>query len=75
MLFRHELFDAFRAADQRMHRRLPLLAGGEGRPFPAELTPWFKQLSYFLMHFPDAESHSGFEPLRRLERALVRHGR
>ena len=32
-------------------------------------------IDIFLMHFPDAESHSGFEPLRRLERALVRHGR
>jgi hypothetical protein len=71
VLFRHEVFDAFRSAAARQHRRLPLLAAGEAKPFPPAHHGWFKQLSYFLMHFPDAEAHSGMEPLRKLERALI----
>jgi hypothetical protein len=38
---------------------------------PTQLVRWVKQLSYFLMHFPDA-THSGIEPLRKLERAFSR---
>ena len=71
VLFRHEVFDAFRSASARQHRRLPLLAGGEARPFPAPHLEWFKQLSYFLMHFPDADANTGMDTLRKLERALV----
>ena len=37
---------------------------------PAALLPWVKQLSYFLNHFPD--DHGGIEPLRRLERSLMK---
>ena len=37
---------------------------------PPRLVPWAKQLTYFLMHFPDAEQ--GFGHLRRLHRTLAR---
>jgi len=73
MLFHHEVFDIFVSASSK-HRRLPLLPSTtEPRPLPAPLFPWIKQLSYFLHHFPDA--HAGIEPLRRLERHLLRHTR
>ena len=47
------------------------VAGGRPRaPCARELLPWVKQLSYFLNHFPD--DHGGIEPLRRLERSLMK---
>ena len=50
------------------------MAGGRPRaPCARELLPWVKQLSYFLNHFPD--DHGGIEPLRQLERSLLRRER
>ena len=48
-----------------------VVPGGRPRaPCARELLPWVKQLSYFLNHFPD--DHGGIEPLRRLERSLMK---
>jgi hypothetical protein len=82
MLFRHEVFEIFTerergtggagrdgASQPRSQRRLlPLGAETRGQ-LPPKLLAWVKQLSYFLMHFPDVEG--GIAPLRRLHRSLV----
>lgn len=51
------------------HQKL-FFFGTENRPLPPQLLLWVKQLSYFLMHFPDVRG--GIEPLRRLENSLTR---
>ena len=57
------------ATQPRQQRRL-LALGVEARAqLPARLASWVKQLSYFLMHFPDVEG--AIVPLRRLHRALM----
>ena len=66
ILFAHDVFESFGAAQHRSKRRLP---HAEPR---VQLLPWVKQLTYFLMHFPDVK-HGGIETLRRLERSLRRH--
>ena len=84
MLFRHEVFETFSGAARdaaglgagaqqpRQQRRLVALGAEGGRaPMPAKLLQWVKQLSYFLMHFPDVEG--GIVPLRRLHKALTGH--
>lgn len=72
MLFRHRLFDLFCGPLHRSNRR-GASSASDHKVLPAVLVPWIKQLSYFLIHFPDV--HSGIEPLRRLERSLLRHTR
>jgi hypothetical protein len=78
LLFRHEIFETFAGArdgatpggsqPKQQRRLLPL--GVELRaPLPPKLVLWVRQLSYFLMHFPDVEG--GISPLRRLHRALL----
>ena len=73
MLYRHDVFDSFLERSERQQHRRLFLFGGEARPMPQQLLRWVKQLSYFLMHFPDV--YGGIEPLRRLEKALKRHSR
>ena len=84
VLFQHEVFEVFssrgaaaEAASQHGSRRWRAAAfqrGGDEAPqrqsFPPELALWVKQLSYFLMHFPDVHQ-SGINPLRRLQRQLL----
>ena len=52
----------------RQQRRMLNLAVEARAQLPPLLLKWVKQLSYFLMHFPDVEG--GIAPLRRLHRAL-----
>ena len=86
MLFRHEAFETFTvnhrdasanalsgAIQPRQQRRL-LALGPEARyQLPSKLMQWAKQLSYFLMHFPDVEG--GIAPLRRIQRSLIGHSK
>ena len=72
MLYRHDIFDSFLERSERQQHRRLFFFGGEARPLPPHLLLWVKQLSYFLMHFPDV--YGGIEPLRRLEKALKRQG-
>ena len=74
MLFRHEVFETFTGggggSQPRQHRRLLPLGAELRAQLPPKLVLWVKQLSYFLMHFPDVEE--GIAPLRRLARTLRR---
>jgi len=74
MVFRHEVFEAYcasAAASQpsQPRRRLARLGAESRISLPAKLLPWVKQLSYFLMHFPDL--HGGIGPLRLLQHTLL----
>ncbi|KAL1530705.1 hypothetical protein AB1Y20_001604 [Prymnesium parvum] len=73
MLYRHDIFESFLERSDRLQHRRTFLFGADTRPLPPQLLLWVKQLSYFLMHFPDV--YGGIEPLRRLEKALKRSSR
>ena len=71
MLFCSEAFEVLWWGGSSRDEAVP---GGRPRaPCARELLPWVKQLSYFLNHFPD--DHGGIEPLRRLERSLMKRER
>ena len=61
------------SSQPRQQRRLANLALEARAHMPPKLLLWVKQLSYFLMHFPDVEG--GIAPLRRLHRLLLAHRR
>ena len=85
MLFRHEIFETFSGsssatgpgageggAQPRQQRRMLNLATEARAQLPPKLVLWVKQLSYFLMHFPDVKG--GIAPLRNLhDRLVVKH--
>ena len=85
MLFRHEIFETFGGsssstgpgageggAQPRQQRRMLNLAVEARAQLPPKLLLWVKQLSYFLMHFPDVKG--GIAPLRNLhDRLVVKH--